>query len=127
MLWLRHQQSKPDRFLETCQVLTTGQETFMTSARKTYTRQFKLEAIGLADTSGKAVSQVERELGLPKGMIFRWRHALACEGANAFPGQGHRPSAEESVRQLERENLLLREERDALIKAIALLSPKPST
>jgi transposase len=38
----------------------------MASERKTYSREFKLEAIQLAETSGKPVTQIERELGLGK-------------------------------------------------------------
>jgi transposase len=97
----------------------------MSNTRKSYTKEFKLEAIQLADTSGKSISQVERELGLPKGSIFRWKQALARQGEEAFPGKGHLPATEEQVRQLERENLILRQERDILKKAIAVLSPKP--
>jgi transposase-like protein len=38
----------------------------MASERKTYSREFKLEAIQLAETNGKPVTQIERELGLGK-------------------------------------------------------------
>ena len=34
----------------------------MSKQRKTYTREFKLEAIRLAETSGRPVTQIEREL-----------------------------------------------------------------
>ncbi len=97
----------------------------MAKTRKRYTAEFKLEAIRLVESSGKSVSQVERELGLPSGILFRWRQQLAAEGADAFPGPGHLPAGEERLRQLERENLLLRQERDILKKAIAVLSPRP--
>jgi transposase len=45
----------------------------MTQKRKTYTREFKLEAIQLAETSGKPVTQTERILGLGKSQIHRWK------------------------------------------------------
>ncbi len=98
----------------------------MSNTRKSYTKEFKLEALHLAETSGKTISQVERELDLPKGSIFRWRQALTRNGRDAFPGKGHLPDAEEQLRHLERENLILRQERDILKKAIAVLSPKTS-
>jgi transposase len=97
----------------------------MTSSRKTYTKEFKLEAIRLAETSGKPISQVERELGLSQGSLFRWRSALASQGVEAFPGKGRLAPSEERVRQLERENTILRQERDILKKAIAVFSPRP--
>ena len=43
----------------------------MRQTRKTYTREFKLETLRLADTSGKSVAEVERDLGLPKGAVHR--------------------------------------------------------
>lgn len=98
----------------------------MSNTRKSYTKEFKLEALRLAETSGKPTSQVERELGLPKGMIFRWRKALEGKGHQAFPGKGRLPDTEEQLRRLERENLILRQARDILKKAIAVLSPKAS-
>jgi transposase len=96
----------------------------MSAIRKSYDKEFKLEALRLAETSDKTVSQIERELGLPKGSLFRWRAAFARQGAEAFPGKGRLPASEEQLRRLERENLILREERDILKKAIAVLSPK---
>ena len=99
----------------------------MSTTRKSYTKEFKLEAIRLAESSqGKTVSQIERELGLPKGMIFRWRRALTRKGTEAFPGNGRLADTEAQLRRLERENLILRQERDILKKAIAVLSPKPA-
>ncbi len=105
----------------------------MSNTRKSYPKEFKLEAIHLAETSGKPDAQVEQELGLFGGALFRWRHALARQGTAAFPGKGHLPAAEEQLRRLERENFILRQERDILHlpwravpgkKAIAVLSPK---
>lgn len=97
----------------------------MSRSRKTYTKEFKLEAIRLAETRGKAISQLERELGLSPGQIFHWRQSLARQGTAAFPGKGHLPPTAERMRQLERENAILRQERDILKKAIAVFSEKP--
>ena len=97
----------------------------MTKIRKTYTREFKLEALSLLDTSGKTISQVERDLDLSQGTLFHWRTALSRQGEEAFPGQGHLPASDQRLRQLERENMILQQERDILKKAIAVLTPKP--
>jgi transposase len=97
----------------------------MSTSRKTYTKEFKLEAIRLAETSGKTVSQLERELGLNQGTLFRWRRALSQSGLEAFPGKGHLAPSDERLRRLERENTILRQERDILKKAIAVFSQKP--
>jgi transposase len=97
----------------------------MTKIRKSYTREFKIEALRLADTSGKAKAQVERDLGLSQGLLFHWRQELARQGTDAFPGHGRLSATDERLRQLERENNILRQERDILKKAIAVLTPKP--
>ena len=44
----------------------------MTQKRKTYTREFKLEALHLVETSGKPIAQIERDLGLIKGLMHHW-------------------------------------------------------
>ena len=97
----------------------------MSKQRKTYTREFKLEAIRLAETSGRPITQVERELGLSQGTIAHWRREAQRIGGEAFPGHGHLLPSEERLRQLERENAILRQERDILQKAIAVVSQKP--
>ena len=99
----------------------------MTKIRKSYTREFKIEALHLADTSGKTKAQVERELGLSQGLLFHWRQELARQGIEAFPGHGRLSTSDEHLRQLEHENSILRQERDtrSVKKAIAVLTPKP--
>ncbi len=97
----------------------------MSKQRKTYTREFKLEAIRLAETSGRPITQIERELGLSQGTIAHWRREVQRTGDEVFPGHGHLLPSEERLRQLERENAILRQERDILKKAIAVVSQKP--
>ena len=90
--------------------------------RKKYTREFKVEAVRLLETSGKNGLQIEKDLGIGSGQIHRWRKQLAAEGGGirAFPGTG-KPRDEELAR-LKKENALLREERDILRKAVAIFS-----
>jgi len=97
----------------------------MSQTRKTYTREFKLETLRLADTSGKTVAEVERDLGLPKGSVHHWRQQLARDGRQAFPGHGRLREADERSRQLERENAILRQERDILKKALTVFTRSP--
>jgi transposase len=84
--------------------------------RKKYTAEFKREAVRLYETSGKTQAQIERDLGLWKGCISRWRKELGQKGEHAFPGQGCLTAEEERIRELERENEILRQERDILKK-----------
>jgi transposase len=94
----------------------------MTQNRRTYTREFKLEAVRLAETSGKSMRQLEQEMGIGEGCIRQWKRKLAAEGENAFPGQGNVPANEEEIRRLRRELEIVRQERDILKKAVAIFS-----
>jgi len=94
----------------------------MTKTRRTYTREFKIEAVRLLKTSGKSATQLERELGIGDGCLARWKRKFAEDGENAFPGHGRVPPDQERVHQLERENEILRQERDILKKAVAIFS-----
>jgi len=94
----------------------------MAKTRRTYTREFKLEALRLLETSDQSAAQIERDLGISAGCLSRWKRELVTDGTGAFPGQGRLTADQERVRQLERENELLRQERDILKKAVAIFS-----
>jgi transposase len=94
----------------------------MTQKRKTYTREFKIEAIELAETGDKPIAQIERDLGLSSGQIHHWKRQLKRDGEEAFPGKGHLKAQDEQIRQLRRENEILRQERDILKKAITIFA-----
>jgi transposase len=90
--------------------------------KKVYSREFKLETLRLLRSSGKTKADLERELGLYPGQIRLWEKAFNRKGENveqAFPGTGHQSDAEAELRQLRRENEILRQERDILKKAVA--------
>jgi transposase len=94
----------------------------MAEKRRKYAEDFKREAVRLLETSGKSGREIEEDLGIGRGQIYRWRKRLAQESGNirAFPGTG-KPRDEELAR-LKRENAILREERDILRKAVAIFS-----
>ena len=94
----------------------------MTKNRRKYTREFKLEAVRLLETSGRSASQIEREMGIGSGCLGRWKRQFAKEGEHAFPGHGRQTPEQEQLRQLERENKILRQQRDILRKAVAIFS-----
>jgi transposase len=94
----------------------------MTKKQKKYTKEFKLETIELARTSGKSDSQLERELGLSRGCLYTWRKQLEQAGDQAFPGKGHLKPIDEYVRTLERELAIVQQERDILKKALAIFT-----
>jgi transposase len=94
----------------------------MTRTRRTYTDEFKREAVRLLGTSGKSARQLERELGIGQTCLSRWRQELAEKGERAFPGNGGLTPKQKRIRELERENDILRQERDILKKAVAIFA-----
>jgi transposase len=94
----------------------------MAKARKTYTREFKVEAVRLLERSGKSQTEVAEELGISHTSLSRWRKKYGLEGEAAFPGRGNLTPEEERIRRLERENEILRQERDILKKAVTIFS-----
>jgi len=94
----------------------------MAKVQKVYTREFKEEAVRLAQTSGKAITQVARELGISDTSIPEWRKELAQHGPEAFPGSGHQTALEEENRRLKRELERVQQERDILKKVVSIFS-----
>ena|SRR5438045_3002986 len=94
----------------------------MPKEQRTFTREFKVEAVQLVRSSQKPQTQIARELGIADSTLHHWCKQFAQQGEQAFPGSGHQTSQEEEVRQLKRENELLRQERDILKKASGIFS-----
>ena len=98
----------------------------MGKTRRSFTREFKVQAVRMVSEGGRRISEVSRDLELDPKLIRRWREALQQEKdkeiAEAFPGKGHLQPEPEQVRRLRRENARLREERDILKKALAIFS-----
>lgn len=97
----------------------------MGTSKRVYTREFKQEAVELAKTSEKTISQIETDLGIPHGLLNKWKCQLAQEGTEAFRGHGQLSSREAELRQLRQENEVLRQERETLKKALAIFSRNP--
>jgi len=90
--------------------------------KKTYSREFKLEAIRLSETSGKRVAELERDLGLSTNLLRKWRSDLKVQGGAAFVGKGKQTEAESEIRRLRRELEVTRQERDLLKKAVVFFA-----
>ncbi|HZU70968.1 MAG TPA: transposase [Ktedonobacteraceae bacterium] len=97
----------------------------MGKVQKTYSVEFKRKAVRLAQTSGKPIAHVARELGISDTSIHQWRKELGAHGEQAFPGSGHQTAQEEEVRRLKRELEVVKQERDILKKALGIFSRGP--
>jgi len=94
----------------------------MARTRRTYTPEFKAEAVKLVTEHGYSVAEAARSLGVSENLIRNWRRDLQDKGADAFPGRGKLPAHEDELRRLRAENKRLLAERDILKKAAAFFA-----
>jgi transposase len=87
--------------------------------RKTFSAEFKREAVRLMRESGKPVSIVARELGVPRNRLYKWQSDVEKKQDAAFSGSGRRPEPANELARLRRENERLKEENIILKKAAA--------
>lgn len=89
---------------------------------KSYSAEFRDNAVRLSYSAGKTVEQVARELEISAHTLHGWRRQARDVGQSIKPGQ---ETSEEQIRRLARENELLREEAAILKKAIAYFTQPP--
>ena len=94
----------------------------MGKKRRTYTPEFKAEAVKLVTEQDYSLAEAARSLGIHETLLRSWKQAVEKQGDQAFPGQGQLPPFEEEMRRLRAENQRLRAERDILKKATALFA-----
>ena len=92
----------------------------MATDRKSYTEEFKREAVWLMETSGKSVAQIARDLGINDNNLYRWRGLYGSPSEDRRNGSVTEMEAE--LKRLRRENEVLRQERDILKKAMSIVS-----
>jgi transposase len=91
---------------------------------RTYTQEFKLEALELLKYSGKSAAQLERELGITKGLLLKWRdrYQIRREQGEVSLALTDLAAAQAEVRRLRRELTIAEQERDILKKAVSIFS-----
>jgi transposase len=92
----------------------------MATERKSYTEEFKREAVRLMESSGKPVAQLARDLGINDNNLYRWREEYGNAAQERSTGSVAEMDAE--LKRLRRENEVLRQERDILKKAMGIVS-----
>ena len=92
---------------------------------RTYSKDFKVEALRLYASSHKSAAQIEDELGISRGRLAHWRQQYRQQDQQAFVGSGHQPKPEAELRRLQRELAQVKEERDILKKAVQFFSREP--
>lgn len=98
----------------------------MSRKNRYYPPEFKREALEMLATGRYSMAQLERDLGITHGLLKQWRRNAELKGEYKTPED--KPltpeAAEERIRQLERENDRLRQEREILKKAMAIFSSR---
>lgn len=94
---------------------------------RTYTPEFKLEALELLRNSGKSAGQVERELGITPGLLVKWRAKYQAvekrgEGGEIDLELTDLEAAKREVARLKKAVMELEEECEILKKALGIFS-----
>ena len=86
--------------------------------RKTFTKEFKLEAVRLLKEADKSATEIALELGIRQNQLYKWRDQLETTGDVASAKRGRPKKSEQSLEaRLKEENRKLKEENEILKKA----------
>ena len=94
--------------------------------RRSFTKEFKLEAVRLIKERGVSVAQASQDLGVHQTQLRSWVKDFVSDPLQAFPGQGQLKPEQLEIERLRREVIKLKAERDILKKAAAYFA-KEST
>jgi transposase len=103
-------------------VYTHRRRSIMARQRRSYTSEFKVEAVKLVTEKGYSVAEAARTLGIGETLLRSWKVALEKQPDQAFPGHGNLSAIEAELRQLRADNKRLLMERDILKKATAFFA-----
>jgi len=91
--------------------------------RRIYPKEFKAEAVALAEKREKPINQIAVDLGISEKILYRWMQVFrqtTGSGMQAFPGHGRPRDAE--LARLRKENKALREANEILKKAAVIFA-----
>ena len=88
--------------------------------RRSFTREFKVQAVQLVTEKGYSYAEAARQLGITDAQIRNWKKQFDAAGTQAFPGRGN--AIEEEIQRLRAENKRLLLEREILKKAAAFFA-----
>lgn len=94
---------------------------------RTYTEEFKWEALELLKSSGKTARQIERDLGITPGLLVKWRdryQVIAKGTEQAHLELSDMEAAKREIKRLRRRLAEVEEEREILKKTINIFSRK---
>ena len=89
--------------------------------RRTFTAEFRAEAVKVAKESGKAIKEQAKELGLSESALRKWVNQAEVDGGHGLVGALTTAEREE-LSKLRRDNRSLKMERDLLVKWAAFFA-----
>lgn len=87
---------------------------------KQYSEEFKRDVLAMVGEGKRSVAQIERDLGLTTGIIYKWQGRYQVKGTELKPSEERAEEAE--IRRLKRELEIAKQERDILKKAIQVFT-----
>ena len=87
--------------------------------RRSFSREFKVEAVRLIKDRGVSVAQASRDLDVHENQLRKWVKQFEDDPRQAFPGHGIMKPEQAEIERLRREIQKLKAERDILKKAAA--------
>ena len=92
--------------------------------KRYYPPEFKREAMAMLASGEYNMAELERELGITRGLLKQWKRKAEGQGEYvAVHSEPTTPAAAAArIRELEKENARLRQEREILKKAMAIFS-----
>jgi|SRR5579885_598971 len=98
----------------------------MKGSRRVFSAEFKADAVRLVKAGRKEVTQIARDLDVPRQLLYSWvRQADRSRGkplSDVFPGHGKRSAEQMELDRLRRENAELKEANEILKKAKAFFA-----
>lgn len=85
-----------------------------------YSDEFKREVLAMAAEGKRSIAQIERELDITAGLIYKWQQRYRVQADRLEPSEEGAEQAE--LRRLRRELAIVKQERDILKKAIQVFS-----
>jgi len=90
--------------------------------KRQYSDEFKKDAIRLLETSGKRLAEIERELGIPHGLLRKWQKRFQVNPVNEQLELSDLERLKVELREVKRELEITRMERDILKKTVGIFS-----
>jgi len=85
---------------------------------KSYTKEFKEEAVNLVTEQGYSVPEAAKSLGINANLLYRWKQQIEDQQQGKVLAEDER----EELKRLRKENKLLRMEKEILKKASAFFA-----